>query len=137
MKEKLEGWKKEFYEDTAKVSDIVRNLGFVGIAVIWIFNQAKVGDAVKFNLPSDLILPLGLLITGLLLDVFQLLWRSGTIYRYYRKMEKKFDKGNMTEDAINNATLPRYIANGSWTFFYSKLITILLAYAFILKFLMK
>lgn len=135
IEEKLEQWKKEFYEDTGKLSDIVRNIAFAGIALIWIFNRSKTGESVSFNLPSELLLPLKMIVGVLILDIFQYVWRSITIYVYYKIYDIKYSSNKLTEKEGDNAKLPEYIATGSWILFIFKIVFIAWAYVLILSFL--
>lgn len=34
---KLQDYRQKFYDQAEKTSDVVRNLGFAGIAIIWVF----------------------------------------------------------------------------------------------------
>ena len=54
---------------SGKTSDLVRQLAFAGIAVIWIFKSDSPGGVIK--LPGELLWPLGLIVIGLVADFLQ------------------------------------------------------------------
>ena len=76
---------ENYYTHSGKTSEIVRQLGLAGIAVIWLFKQ----DSKQFaQIPVDLKLPLFLIIIGLTCDLLQcavstLIWGA-----YHRHKEK-------------------------------------------------
>lgn len=121
----LQEWLDEFYEDSGKLSDIVRNLAFAGIGLIWIFRNP---DPINVILPRELILPINLIVLGLIFDLIQYIWRSVTIYFLYRKNEE--------DKKFNNITMPNWLRDTTWIFFVAKIILIAAAYLFIYKYLM-
>lgn len=78
----------ELYEDyayyTGKLGDIVRQLNFSGIAIVWIFSKTR--DSVLF-IPSLLLWALLLFALSLLSDIFQYIYSSILADRYHRYME--------------------------------------------------
>jgi len=65
---KLEDTREIYYETTGKVSDLVRQLGFAGIAIIWVFKTQSEGRQI---IPKGF-LPAGILIfLALAADLFQ------------------------------------------------------------------
>lgn len=64
----LEDARDNYYFHTGKVSDIVRQLALGAIAIVWIFRS---GEGTTFAVPSSLLFPLKLVITGLALDLLQ------------------------------------------------------------------
>jgi hypothetical protein len=65
---KLEDTREIYYETTGKVSELVRQLGFAGIAVIWVFKTEAAGRQI---IPRGF-LPAGILIVlALAADLFQ------------------------------------------------------------------
>jgi len=65
---KLEDTREIYYETTGKVSDLVRQLGFAGIAIIWVFKTQSDGRQI---IPKGF-LPAGILIVlALAADLFQ------------------------------------------------------------------
>ena len=123
----------EFYDDSGKISDIVRNLALAGIGLIWIFKNS---DLTHNILPVELIPALKFVILGLIADLVQYLWRAVNIYIFYKIKEIKFQKGKLTDDDISDVTMPHYIAIISWLFFCSKIILVAIAYFTIYQFLL-
>lgn len=132
IEEILTDWKKEVYDDTATLSEIIRYLSFAGIGLIWIFNKTQQG----FNLPKQLNSPLIFIVLCLITGVIQLLWRSVTIYITYKLKRNRYYGGRLTEAEKKDLKLPNYIAVGSWTFFVLKLCFLVYAYWEILWFLL-
>ena len=123
---KLENIRDNYKYYSQKISDIIRQLGFAGIALIWIFKNV---DGDRQFIPADLLLPTLFIVISLCLDLFHYI--SGTLIWgiYNRKKELKDTK----EGDIFLA--PNYI---NWTtlfFFWSKIIVMVVAYIFILKYL--
>jgi hypothetical protein len=59
-----------FYDDySRKASDIARQLGFVGVAIIWLFRNE--GTPGRIILPEALLFPAFLIVVSLTLDLFQ------------------------------------------------------------------
>ena len=63
---KLKDARENYYSFSGKVSDIIRNLGFVGIAIIWIF---KYNNDNKIAVPEPLIPIAFIIILGLVSDL--------------------------------------------------------------------
>jgi hypothetical protein len=71
---KLEDVRTTYNELTGKASDIVRQLGFAGIALIWLFRTEVAGQP---RVPHALLLPGLLIVTALTFDLLQ--YVSGAI----------------------------------------------------------
>lgn len=80
-----------YYFYTGKTSEIVRQLALAGIAVVWIF---KTGQT---QLPSELILPLNLIIGTLILDLLQY-FVAATIWGLYSRYQEKVCEGEKTSN---------------------------------------
>lgn len=65
---KLKDARELYYFYSGKTSDLVRQLGLAGIAVIWLFKSDVQGTP---KIPEALALPLILIILGLILDFLQ------------------------------------------------------------------
>lgn len=65
---KLKDARDYYYFYSGKTSDLVRQVGLAGIAVIWLF-KVDVGGVPK--VPAELLLPLGLILAGLTFDFAQ------------------------------------------------------------------
>ena len=118
-------------ENSTKVSEIIRQIGFAGIAIIWIFriNTGNPENAFDNKISPELILPAILIMLTLILDFLQytvntVIW---SIYAWIK--EQQGMKPNKT------FPFPPCINNTAWAIFGLKVITIMWAYFLILKFL--
>ena len=142
-----------YYFNTGKTSEIVRQLALAGIAVVWIF---KTGQT---QLPSELILPLSLIIATLILDLLQY-FVAATIWGLYSRYQEKVCEAKKTSD-IKSAQYskfrggskksteakpsietnsfifqaPRAINWAGIIFFYSKSLSLIFAYWFLFDYL--
>jgi hypothetical protein len=84
---KLSELREAYYKSTEKASELVRNLGFTGIAVVWILKTGDHAGGIKFS--DELLLPLALSVGGLSCDLLQYLYKSavwGSLnWHYWRK----------------------------------------------------
>ncbi len=123
---KLENCRNTYYEYTGKASEIVRYLGFAGIALVWIF---KVEGGGTISIPQPLIAPSFWLVIGLTLDLFHYVVGS-IIWGVYNRYKEK----------IGTKECDEFIASLkiNWPtnfFFWSKIIAIIIAYILIIRFL--
>lgn len=123
---KLKDIRETYYTHTQKASDLSRYLALAGIGLVWIF---RIQAADKLSLPKDLILPTLLLTVGLSLDLLQYIAGSIIWGAYNRHKEKS---GAKESDEFK---CPRALNWPTLFFFWSKLISIALAYYLILAFL--
>ena len=124
---KLSEYKQDYYQISGLASSTSRQLAFAGIALIWIF---KTGNSPPIALPKDLLFPSGFLIFGLACDLLQYLFATviwGSFHRYH---EKK--KNAIEEDSTIGA--PKYLNWPTNLLFYSKILSVLIAYYFLLKY---
>src|ERR1035437_2730243 len=123
---KLEDIRDNYQYYSQKISDIIRQLGFAGIALIWIFKNVE-GN--RQFIPTELLLPTLLIIISLGLDSFHYI--SGTlIWGIYNRIKEL--KGTKEE---YDFLAPNYINWITLFFFWSKIIVMVLAYIFIFIFL--
>jgi hypothetical protein len=123
---KLKDTRENYYYFSQKTSEIVRQLGFAGIALIWIFRTG--GDG-KQTIPSELIPPIGLIVIGLTFDLLQyiagaLSW--GIYNRYKEKIGTNENREFLAPRQINWPTI---------FFFWAKTIAMVTAYIFLFIFL--
>lgn len=123
---KLEEVRQTYYDFTAKTSEITRNLGFAGIALIWIF---KTGTDGSQTLPNSLLMPAILLVISLTLDLSQYIAGSLAwgIFNRIKEINKTSDKKDF--DA------PPYINWATLVFFWTKIIVMAAAYIYLIIFL--
>lgn len=121
---KLQDVREAYYSNTGKLSDIVRQLAFAGIAIVWIF-KTDVGG--RPTVPPDLISAAILLVSGLTLDLLHYVAGS-LIWGIYNRVK---ERGGQGEDADFKAP-----AQLNWPllfFFWSKTAVMALAYGFLLR----
>jgi hypothetical protein len=123
---KLRDVLQNYYDYSGKASDIIRQLGLGGIAIIWIFH---IGNPGVLAIPESLFLPLKLIILGLAFDLLQyavgaLVW---SVF-HWRK-----EQADISQEEDFKA--PSSINWPAILFFYSKTLLILVAYWYIFKYL--
>jgi len=123
---KLSQYKDDLYFFTGKLSDINRQIAFAGIALIWIF---KKNNGAEVIICKELVLPSILLAYALGFDILQYIYQSITWALFYRYHEKRAN-GEDTEILAS-----KYLNYPSWLLFIVKVIFVLLAYKFIIEYL--
>lgn len=121
---KLKDARDLYYFYSGKTSDLVRQLGLAGIAVVWIFKRDVQGVP---KIPNELLFPLGLIVIGLALDLLQYAIATSIWGIFQRSKEKT----GVAEDADFRA--PRQFNWPSLTFFVLKVVAIVVAYVFLLR----
>ncbi|HPB67921.1 MAG TPA: hypothetical protein PLT76_08735 [Candidatus Omnitrophota bacterium] len=123
---KLKNLKEIKDEDSKKVSEITRNLGIVGIGVIWIF-KIEVGSVV--SVPWELLPPAFFLVLGLSLDLLHAVVRYliYSIFYFIKEKECSQDKGK-------EFTLPEWFRRVITFFFLGKVAAIVWAYVLLMQF---
>jgi hypothetical protein len=124
---KLSQYRETYYFFSGKTSDISRQLAFAGIALVWIFKQEKQTPVI----PDSLILPSILLVFSLAADLLQYFIASSTWGIFQRYHETKLIK--KTDDP--DLTTPRYFNWPMLTLYLLKILSVIIAYIFIIKFL--
>lgn len=115
------------YEDlSGKLSDISRQLCFAGFAVIWIYNKSDN----NISVPQELYLPTLLLCVSLFFDVMQYLVASLSWYIFYLNKREK----NTNDDNVEIKE-PEKLNIAPWILFVLKIITLIVGYFYIGKFL--
>ncbi len=123
---RLEDCREYYYYHSGKASDVARQLGFAGLALIWIFKlQTQPGLAV----PSSLILPAGLIVVTLACDLLQYI--SGTLaWGIYNRLK---EVAGFSQDKEFKA--PPQLNWPALVFFWAKLTAIIAAYVLLIRFL--
>ena len=115
-----------YHYHSGKTSHLVRQLGFAGIALIWVFKTDTAGQRL---VPPELIPAAILIVVALTLDLLH--YVAGTlIWGIYHKLK---DRAGTAENA--NFDAPRYINWPTLFFFWAKTTVIIVAYAFLIPFL--
>jgi hypothetical protein len=122
---KLENCRNAYYDYSRKASEIVRYLGFAGIALVWVFRTENNG---AITVPVKLLLPSSLLILGLAFDLLHAVTGTFTwaIFNRYKELS-----GTKETDEFK---APAWINWGTLFFFCNKIIIIIWAYILLLEF---
>lgn len=123
----LEDVKKVYRESSGQLSDIVRYLGFAGIALIWIFKRDVANDKV---IPDDLRWPAILIVIGLTFDMLQYLSHAITYWIYFLIKENTKDITKETQFKSS-----RWLPIPFWAIWFLKSISVITAYLLIIRFL--
>lgn len=95
----LNDYKQEYQWYSGKASDVVRQLSFAGIAVVWLF---KVQSKTEIKVPEAFLVPLGLFCVSLAFDLLQYLIGYITWFFFFRAQEKK---GVAKDTALTHSVL--------------------------------
>ncbi len=127
---KLKDSRENYYTHSGKASDIVRQLGFAGIALIWIFKTEQGG---RFQIPTELFLPATLVVIGLSLDLLQYVAATAAWGIFNRVMELRWQRlGKGPEDEF---MAPPWINWAAIGFFWGKVVIMATAYVLLIRFL--
>jgi hypothetical protein len=124
----LEGYRQTFYTYSGKASDLNRQLGFAGIAIIWLFKKDTGGT---LSLPPEVILPGIFIVASLALDMLQYVVGS-IIWRIFYRCKEKAGVGEKA-DLSHSPWLEGAITS----LFAFKIVCLLIAYYLIFKFLIQ
>lgn len=115
-----------YYERTAKASDIARQLGFAGIAIIWVFKTEVAGS---LTIPNELRLAGVLLVISLALDFLQYVYASSAWGIFHRFKENERDNQEARGIAFTDEfQAPDQINWPTLIFFWMKLGVLSVAY---------
>lgn len=124
---KLKDTREAYYSYSEKTSDIVRQLGFAGIALIWIF-KTDVGGG-KQVIPVELLPATKVIVIGLALDLLH--YVAGTlVWAIYNGLKERAGTKQETEFLA-----PRPINWPTLIFFWAKTVTMIYAYILLIRFL--
>jgi len=126
---KREDLRKAYDTYSAKLSDVVRQLSFAGIAVIWIFRVGDKPGGVAYS--KELLYPLGCFVLSLAFDFLHYLygsiaWSSFNTFK---------EKSGVDKDVEFKA--PGWINYPSIVFFYTKAGLLFVGYLFLLIYIGK
>ncbi len=131
-KKPLKEWQNDYESDSTIISELIRNLSFAGIGLIWIFKNSEPSGKL---LPQALICPILLIVVALFIDLLQYIWRIGVNYFTYRKHEKLLNENKIDKKLIDDIQINPIFMRITWVFFVFKIILVLSAYLFISNFL--
>lgn len=112
------------YYYTGKTSEINRQLGLAGLAIIWVFKATDKGG--RQIVPYDLFLPGLLLIIGLALDLLHYVV-MGELWERYAK--RKDDRGEQ------EFRVPKWLNRPGDVFYYLKIVAVVVAYILLIRYL--
>lgn len=107
---------------TGKASDVGRQLGFAGIATVWLLRDEQSARPFEITLLAALIL----LATALLVDFLQYVYCSWVWRGFYKK---HFDEHNSDDVDVD---IPDRLTDSIYRFFWSKIAVLLIGYAFLM-----
>jgi|SRR5467141_189008 len=119
---------QSFYDYSQKASDITRQLGFAGLAAIWIFKGTREGEP---TVPHEFFLPGTLIIMGLACDLMQYVAGSIIWSAFYSARERRGFKSS------DETMAPIWLNRPIYIFFYTKIILISSSYYFLLRFMLE
>ncbi len=125
---RLDDYKKEFYEFSAKASDTSRAAAFGGIAIIWVF---RITTATVPQLPKELLIPLSLFTAALGFDLLHYTIAT-IIWGFFHRINEM-----RLRNPTNNPNLahPSYLSLPIWTLFFLKIASVLVGYVTLLNFI--
>jgi len=132
---KLSGVRQAYYDSSAKASDIIRNLNFAGIAVVWIIKKGKDNGDVSFS--PFLYWPLIIFVISLLFDSLQYIYKSLVFSFYARHKEKEFFDLKRPNPDEEDIPLPRWFNWPSLFFFWGKISVNQIGYILLIIFIAK
>jgi hypothetical protein len=123
---KISELRDAYYKSTDKVSELVRNLAFAGIAVVWIL---RTGDSGGIKYSNELLWPLSLCVAALSSDLLQYLYKSavwGGLNNYHWRKQHNNDA---------DVTVSGYWNWLAVFLFWAKAVLVVVAYGKLLNFL--
>ncbi len=118
---------KDYQFFSGEASKLARQFGFAGLAVIWIFRNESAGGAI----PSPLIPPALLIVVSLGLDFLHYVVAATIWGCFHTKLERK------EIPADEDVQAPAWYNWPALVFFGGKLLAMLVAYGFLIAFLMQ
>jgi hypothetical protein len=116
---KFEEVREEYYINTEKTSELVRQLAFAGIGIVWIF---FLGEKPSLSSQPYMMTPLLTLALCLLFDISQYLYASVA-------WERKYHEGVTKKLKLDeNLSVKKHINTPTTVFFYLKIIFLILSY---------
>ena len=101
----LDQARETYYEATGQTSSLVRQLGFAGIAIIWILSGGAVADDGDLDISTRLLWAGLGLIVALTVDLLHYAYRSLAWGAYARSMESRDITETTAPDWINRPAI--------------------------------
>ena len=121
---KVQDCRNAYEFNSGKASDVSRNLGFAGLALVWAF---RVSSGESVTIPLDLRCAGVFLVVGLAMDFFQYVVATIVWGVYHRLKEKELGSSSKDFGA------PGWINYPANAFFYLKLTAISVAYVLVVR----
>lgn len=128
----LKEYRDSYFAASTKASDIARQLGFAGIALIWIFKSMNGSSSEAFTLPEELFYPALLIILALGLDLLQYFIKAGIWGWIQRRIEDKF-----SDDTSKTYLVAPWVNWPVLACFWVKLGVMIFAYCLLFTFVSK
>ncbi len=126
----LEKYRDDYYTFSGIASNVARQLGFAGVAFIWLFK----GDGVEgITLPTNLLWPAACLVLALTFDMLHYILASFIWGLFHRVHEKK----NLSSEEEKTLQAPKYFNWPMLAMFWSKLFFIIAAYILLFKYIIE
>lgn len=123
----LPEYRKVYQEFSGEASKLARQLGFAGLAIIWIFRNENLGKVI----PASLVSPGLLIVVGLACDLLQYVWATAVWGGYQQLLERRGTPESEELDA------PGWFNWPTLAFFWGKLVAIVVAYGLLIGFLIR
>lgn len=127
----LKEYLSQFYEVTAKASEINRSLALGGIGIIWLFKNVENSSHL---LPEPLITPLHFIILSLVFDLFQYVLSGIFLKIFHFTNENKLSNNTITEADAEKLEYKDEFEYIVWIFYIVKIIFMLFGYYYIYQF---
>jgi len=119
---------REIYgKRTSKLSEVVRQLNFAGIGIIWVFRVGEKSGGIPYS--QFLLWPLGLLIVSATCDILHYAYGSAAWGIFHSLKEKE-----LKHDGSKIFRAPRQINWPSNFFFWSKASSTVVAFALLIQY---
>ncbi len=119
--------KQDYDYFTRKLSEIARQLNYVGVAIIWIFRVGQENGGIAFS--KTLLWPLGMFATSLALDLLHYIVSTLVWGGYFRRQDKKGLKSDTEFRAPKQLNWP------SLLFFWTKIALTVVGFVFLVKYI--
>lgn len=123
---KLSNCRKDYYEFTAKASDVSRKLAFAGIALIWVFKEDHLN-----KVPSPLLFPALLFVVALALDLLQYAY-GAAVWGFRARCEEKKLRDRSQDPEFSVSPFWNWPTDGC---FWGKIGLVVWAYGLAIKYL--
>ena len=123
---KIADYRADYYAFSSKTSEIARHLSFAGIALVWMF---KAKDAAPADIPLELLLPAGLFVLSLGMDILHAAYGTFVWGAFSRFHEKKHIGADEELDA------PSWFNWPSLLLFWGKVSAVIIGYAITLAYI--